>query len=135
MLNHIYEVRRFIARGGMGAVYEGFNVNTDERVAIEVILPHLAADPKVKALFQREARTLIKLNHPAVVQYRVLAVEPYLKVLYIVTEFCVDGDGLRGESIQAHPPVAARALEPDATAGRGARGRPQPRRDPPRYRA
>ena len=36
-LNQIYEIRRFIARGGMGEVYEGVNVNTDERVAIKVI--------------------------------------------------------------------------------------------------
>lgn len=93
VLNHIYEVRRFLARGGMGEVYEGVNVNTDERVAIKVILPHLAADPNVQAMFRKEARTLTRLSHPALVQYRVLAIEPTLGVLYIVTEF-VDGVGL-----------------------------------------
>ncbi|HEY2660078.1 MAG TPA: serine/threonine-protein kinase [Caulobacteraceae bacterium] len=93
VLNHIYEVRRFIARGGMGEVYEGVNVNTDERVAIKVILPHLAQDPKIQAMFRKEARTLTRLTHPALVQYRVLAQEPSLGVIYIVTEF-VDGCGL-----------------------------------------
>ncbi|HWA60204.1 MAG TPA: serine/threonine-protein kinase, partial [Caulobacteraceae bacterium] len=93
VLNHIYEVRRFIDRGGMGEVYEGINVNTDERVAIKVILPHLAEDPNVQAMFRKEARTLTRLNHPALVQYRVLAQEPQLGALYIVTEF-VDGIGL-----------------------------------------
>jgi serine/threonine protein kinase len=93
VLNHIYEVRRFLARGGMGEVYEGVNVNTDERVAIKVILPHLAADANVQAMFRKEARTLTRLNHPALVQYRVLAQEPQLGVFYIVTEF-VDGVGL-----------------------------------------
>ena len=93
VLNHIYEVRRFIARGGMGEVYEGINVNSDEPVAIKVILPHLAADPNVQAMFRKEARTLTRLSHPALVQYRVLAIEPTLGVLYIVTEF-VDGVGL-----------------------------------------
>jgi serine/threonine-protein kinase len=93
VLNHIYEVRRFLARGGMGEVYEGINVNTDERVAIKVILPHLAADPNVQAMFRKEARTLTRLGHPALVKYRVLAHEPQLGVLYIVTEF-VDGVGL-----------------------------------------
>lgn len=93
VLNHIYEVRRFLDRGGMGEVYEGINVNSDERVAIKVILPHLAADPNVQAMFRKEARTLTRLSHPALVQYRVLAVEPVLGVLYIVTEF-VDGVGL-----------------------------------------
>jgi serine/threonine-protein kinase len=93
VLNHIYEVRRFIARGGMGEVYEGINVNTDERVAIKVVLPHLAADPNVQAMFRKEARTLTRLSHPALVQYRVLANEPVLGVLYIVTDY-LDGVGL-----------------------------------------
>jgi hypothetical protein len=93
ILNAIYEVRRLIARGGMGEVYEGVNVNTDERVAIKVILGHLAEDPKVLAMFRREAQTLTRLSHKALVQYRVLAQEPTLGVLYIVTEY-IDGVSL-----------------------------------------
>lgn len=94
VLNHIYEVRRFIARGGMGEVYEGVNVNNpDERVAIKVILPALAADPNVQAMFRKEATTLTRLSHPALVTYRLLAQEPRLGVLYIVTEY-IDGTNL-----------------------------------------
>ena len=93
VLNHIYQVTRFIARGGMGEVFEGANVNSDERVAIKVMLPQLAADPTVQEMFRKEARTLTKLSHPAVVQYRLLAQEPDLGVLYIVTEF-IDGKSL-----------------------------------------
>jgi eukaryotic-like serine/threonine-protein kinase len=93
VLNHIFEVKRFIARGGMGEVFEGQNVTSDERVAIKVMLPSLAADPNVVAMFRKEARTLTRLSHPALVQYRVLAQEPQLGVLYIVTEF-VDGKNL-----------------------------------------
>src|SRR5690606_14260573 len=87
VLNSIFEVKRFIARGGMGEVFEGTNVNTDERVAIKVMLPAMAADEKVVAMFRKEARTLTKLQHEALVSYRVLAQEPQLGVLYIVTEF------------------------------------------------
>jgi hypothetical protein len=87
VLNHIFEVKRFIARGGMGEVFEGINVNSDERVAIKVILPALAADPNVTAMFRKEAQTLVRLSHPALVQYRVLAQEPQLGIFYIVTEF------------------------------------------------
>lgn len=87
VLNHIFEVKRFLARGGMGEVFEGCNVNTDERVAIKVMLPALAAEEKVVAMFRKEARTLTKLQHEALVSYRVLAQEPQLGVLYIVTEF------------------------------------------------
>ena len=90
VLNHIFEVKRFIARGGMGEVFEGVNVNSDERVAIKVMLPSLASDPNVISMFRREARTLTRLQHEALVQYRVLAQEPQLGVLYIVTEY-IDG--------------------------------------------
>ncbi|MBW8893293.1 MAG: protein kinase [Burkholderiales bacterium] len=93
VLNGIYEIKRFIARGGMGEVYEGANVNAEERVAVKVILPHLAADPKVQALFRKEAKTLTSLAHPALVQYRVLAREPRKDLLYIVTDF-IDGEPL-----------------------------------------
>ncbi|WP_425229581.1 protein kinase domain-containing protein [Sphingomonas sp.] len=105
VLNHIFEVRRFIARGGMGEVFEGINVNTDERVAIKVMLPQLAADPNVIGMFRREARTLTRLNHEALVNYRVLAQEPQLGVLYIVTEY-VDGVNL-ADSLGKEQPTAA----------------------------
>lgn len=105
VLNHIFEVRRFIARGGMGEVFEGINVNSDERVAIKVMLPSLAADPNVIGMFRKEARTLTRLQHEALVNYRVLAQEPQLGVLYIVTEF-VDGVNL-ADALGQHQPTAA----------------------------
>jgi len=104
VLNHIFEVKRFIARGGMGEVFEGSNVNSEERVAIKVMLPGLAADPNVISMFRKEARTLTRLQHEALVQYRVLAQEPQLGVLYIVTEY-IDGVSLSDvlSSISATP--------------------------------
>jgi eukaryotic-like serine/threonine-protein kinase len=93
MLNHIFEVKRFLARGGMGEVFEGCNVHTDERVAIKVMLPALAGDEKVIAMFRKEAKTLTKLHHQALVEYRVLAQEPDLHVLYIVTDY-IEGTNL-----------------------------------------
>lgn len=93
MLNHIFEVKRFLARGGMGEVFEGCNIHTEERVAIKVMLPALASDEKVIAMFRKEAKTLTKLHHEALVEYRVLAQEPNLHVLYIVTDF-IEGTNL-----------------------------------------
>lgn len=111
VLNHIFEVKRFIARGGMGEVFEGVNVNTDERVAIKVMLPSLAADPNIISMFRREARTLTRLQHEALVQYRVLAQEPQLGVLYIVTEY-VDGTNLADVlgQVEATPEELAQLL-------------------------
>ena len=103
VLNGIYRVERFIARGGMGEVFEGVNINDeDDRVAIKVMLPSLASDPKVQEMFRKEARTLTRLSHPAVVQYRVLAQEPQLGVFYIVTEY-IDGLSLADQIKQLRP--------------------------------
>jgi len=103
ILNGIYVVRRFIGRGGMAEVFEGASLQTDERVAIKVMLPHFAADPNFQNIFIGEARTLTKLSHPALIQYRLITKEPTLGVLYMAMEF-IDGipltdamHGLKGD--------------------------------------
>ncbi len=105
-LNHMFLVGRFIARGGMGEVFEGTSLATDERVAIKVMLPALAADPNVIALFRREAQTLTRLHHEAVVQYRGAATDPELGVFYIVTEY-INGTALSDRLSTLRPDPAA----------------------------
>jgi serine/threonine-protein kinase len=91
VLNGTYKVLRFIARGGMGEVYEGAAVlNERDRVAIKIIRRELATDPNIQRMFKEEANTLMRLAHPGLVQYRVFARDENLDVSYIVTEF-VDG--------------------------------------------
>ncbi len=102
-------VTRYIAAGGMGAVYEGEALQTRERVAIKVMLPHLAEDPQVQALFLNEAQTMTRFAHPALVQYLMLAKEPVLGVLYIVTRF-IDGPAL--SDVLGEPAVTADLLRP-----------------------
>jgi len=108
LLNGIYRVDRFLARGGMGDVYDGVNVETEDRVAIKAIRRHLASDPKIAALFRKEARVLTQLSHPAIVHYRVLAREPQLDLLYIVSDF-VDGEAL-SEHLDGTRPSLSRVL-------------------------
>jgi len=93
VLNHMFEIKRFLARGGMGEVFEGVNIASGERVAIKTILPELAADPNVMAMFQKEAQALTQLSHPAVVRYRGFALEPQLGFYYIATGF-IEGQNL-----------------------------------------
>jgi eukaryotic-like serine/threonine-protein kinase len=93
VLNGIYRITRFIARGGMGEVYEAVNVHQPtEKVAVKVMLQHLAQDELVAAMFAKEAATLTRLHHEAIVQYR-LAARDSLGRPYIVTEF-IDGPSL-----------------------------------------
>jgi serine/threonine protein kinase len=90
ILNGIYRVDSFIARGGMGHVYAGVNIETSDRVAIKIVAPNLASDPKILAKVRTEARLLTLVVHPAVVPYRVIARDPDLNTHYIVTDL-VDG--------------------------------------------
>lgn len=93
VLNGIFQIKRFIASGGMGEVFEGVNIITDEIVAVKIMAPAFAENPTVEAMFRNEARILTKLSHPALVQYRVLAREPNLNLLYIVMDY-IDGVSL-----------------------------------------
>ncbi|WP_298463591.1 protein kinase [uncultured Erythrobacter sp.] len=93
VLNGIYRIEQFIARGGMGEVYEARNVHQpQERVAIKVMLPHMAQDELVAAMFAKEAEMLTRLHHEAIVPYRMAARDDQGRP-YLVTEF-IDGPSL-----------------------------------------
>jgi serine/threonine-protein kinase len=62
-----YAVEREVGRGGMGVVYLARDLKLDRPVAIKTLPPHLAADPKVRDRFLREARTAASLSHPNIV--------------------------------------------------------------------
>ncbi len=63
-----YELREVIGRGGMGIVYRATDLVLGRSVAVKV-LPGLLSeqDPASVARFEREARAIAALNHPAVV--------------------------------------------------------------------
>ena len=92
-LNGIYEVEERIAEGGMGEVYRGRNIQTDDLVAIKVVLPEHARDQKILALFRKEATILPRLSHDAIVRYHVFTVDPGINRHYLAMEF-VDGESL-----------------------------------------
>lgn len=63
-----YRIERTLGRGGMGAVYEGVNVDTGEHAAIKVLSSGLAREPDFRQRFETEIETLKKLNHPNIVR-------------------------------------------------------------------
>jgi len=69
VINNNYRVGALISQGGMGEVYRGEQVFTGDPVAIKIVLPSLAQDEKVLALFKREARILSQLADDAIVRY------------------------------------------------------------------
>lgn len=50
----------------MGEVYRASDTRLGRTVAIKVLPDRVAADPDLRARFEREARTLSSLNHPHV---------------------------------------------------------------------
>jgi serine/threonine-protein kinase len=64
-----YRVKKLIARGGMGVVYEGVREDLAEmRVAIKVLHHNLEHDMEYLARFRREAETVAAINHPNIVR-------------------------------------------------------------------
>jgi hypothetical protein len=63
VLHGRYEVLRRMGVGGMAAVYEGRRVGLERRVAIEVLMPHLAENPNNVRRFLREACVASVIGH------------------------------------------------------------------------
>ncbi|WP_337177065.1 serine/threonine-protein kinase [Paludisphaera sp.] len=61
-----YRILREIGRGGMGVVYEAWQVSLTRRVALKV-LSHGLADTRRRRRFEREARSAGRLHHTNIV--------------------------------------------------------------------
>ncbi len=87
-----FQIEKLLGRGGMGAVYQGWQPTLERRAAIKLLPAEIAADPEFVARFQREARTLARLQHPGIV-----AIHDFGQTaeghLYFVMEY-VDGTDL-----------------------------------------
>ena len=87
-----YEIKAFIANGGMGAVYRAYDKNRDEDIAIKVMLPHLVENDNAKTRFLDEARLSSQLSHPNIVN--VFDVQQTGDLCFITMEL-LEGQDLR----------------------------------------
>jgi serine/threonine protein kinase len=62
ILQDRYRILRQLGQGGMGAVYEALDLRLDATVALKETL---FVDEKLRKQFEREARLLARLHHPA----------------------------------------------------------------------
>jgi formylglycine-generating enzyme required for sulfatase activity len=60
-------IEELLGQGGMGAVYRALDGRTGARVALKVILPEHASDPKFAERFRREGRLGTSIRDPHVV--------------------------------------------------------------------
>ena len=63
-----YELRRKIASGGMGAVYEAAERGAGRSVALKVLYPEHSSDPEIRRRFRRESSILAAIDHPTIVR-------------------------------------------------------------------
>jgi ABC-type branched-subunit amino acid transport system substrate-binding protein/DNA-binding beta-propeller fold protein YncE/predicted Ser/Thr protein kinase len=58
-----YRIEAEIGRGGMGVVYRAFDTRLDRPVALKLIAPELAQDPRFRERFLRESRLAAAIDH------------------------------------------------------------------------
>ena len=67
VINDRYEVRRRVGRGGMADVFLAHDLLLNRDIAVKVLFPEFAVDPKFVERFRREAQSAASLSHPNIV--------------------------------------------------------------------
>ena len=62
-----YEIKADIGRGGMATVYHAYDPRFEREVALKVLPREMLHDPQFRTRFEREAKTIAMLEHPAIV--------------------------------------------------------------------
>lgn len=100
-----YVITRLLGRGGMGSVYLATQKRLNRPVAIKVLLAHLVGSSSMRSRFEREARIVARLRHPAIVTIHDFGVLPSGHA-YLVMEY-LDGETLRKTIASGPQPLGA----------------------------
>jgi serine/threonine-protein kinase len=88
-----YRIARRIAMGGMGAVYEVMHLETERRLALKVMLPHIVQSEEMRDRFRREARVAAHIESEHIVDVLDAGIDDATGMPFLVMEL------LRGEEI------------------------------------
>ncbi|QIS14749.1 serine/threonine-protein kinase [Nocardia arthritidis] len=102
-----YELRSLLGKGGMGEVYEAYDTVKDRIVAVKLLSPDLAADPRFQERFRRESQAAARLAEPHVIPIHDWGVIE--GTLYIDMRL-VRGEDLKSVLREQGPLPAARAV-------------------------
>ncbi|NJN53333.1 MAG: protein kinase [Anaerolineae bacterium] len=115
-----YEINSELGRGGMATVYLAHDPRFGRDVALKVMNQALRDDRALRGRFEREARTVASLEHPAIVPVYDFGEDD--EQLYLVMRYMPGGVVSRSFANKAvHPPRS-----PPHSAPRGGRLRPCP---------
>jgi serine/threonine protein kinase len=81
-----YRILEQVGAGGMATVYKAYHAAMDRYVAIKVLPSHLARDPGFRARFEREARTIARLEHRYILPVHDVGEDngvPYMVMRYV----------------------------------------------------
>ena len=110
-----YEVAAPIGAGGMGEVYRARDTRLGRDVALKVLPPDVAGDPRRRARFEREARLIGSISHPNILS--LFDVGEWEGIAFAVFEL-LEGTTLRARLRSGRIP-ARRAAEIAAGMARG----------------
>ena len=110
-----YEIRSALGAGGMGEVYHARDTKLGRDVAIKVLPDELFEDKETVARFEREARALAALNHPAIA---VIHAFEEISGRHLLVQELLEGETLR-ERLRAGALPARKALDVAAQIARG----------------
>jgi serine/threonine-protein kinase len=82
-----YQIRQELGKGAMGVVYLGFDPALEREVALKVMASAIVSDNDLKERFEREAKSVAKLQHPNIVTVYDLGYDsqgaPYIAMEYL----------------------------------------------------
>lgn len=115
-LDNQYEIEKFVAAGGMGAVYRARHILLGDPVAIKVLTPEMSGNAEWLKRFQREGQVARKFRHPNAVLVHDLRTSSD-GLVYMVMEY-VEGrtlDALLKQRGRFTPEEALDLLDPIAS--------------------
>jgi tRNA A-37 threonylcarbamoyl transferase component Bud32 len=104
-----YELRRVVADGGMGRVYEGIDKQESRRVAVKILHDSVASDEVALERFKREYEISSKLPHAHIVKVLDFQRDEVAGVWLLVMEF-LEGEELRVTLKREHKLPPARVV-------------------------
>ncbi len=90
-----YEIIKIIGRGSIGITYMAEDLQLQQKVAIKVVFLTDVKDWKILELFEREAKVLANLDHPAIPQY----IDYFEEKINNQSYFCLVQELIDGESL------------------------------------